>query len=71
MDTATRTRPRRVPSATTKTAGFNLDLTSLNAVNRLVDRGVFPNKSAAVDEALRLLRTYYADHLREDGTNVA
>ncbi len=71
MDTATQTRPRRPDNGNQKTAAFHLDVASLAAVKRLVNRGVFPNKSAAVDEALRLLRTYYADHLREDEPNAA
>lgn len=71
MDTATRIRPRRPDNTNQKTAAFHLDQVSLTAVKRLVDRGVFPNKSAAVDEALRLLRTYYADHLHDDDRNIA
>lgn len=63
--TSVQPRPRRVTNADQKTASFHLDVASLDAVNALVDRGVFPNKSAAVDEALRLLRTYHADSLRE------
>lgn len=66
MTTAAIPRQRRAKNQQQRTAGFNLDVVSLDAVDRLVNRGVFPNKSAAVDEALRLLRTYYADHLRDD-----
>ena len=66
LDTATLPRRRRPEISGQKTAAFHLDTASLAAVQRLVNRGVFPNKSAAVDEALRLLRAYYADHLKDD-----
>ena len=68
MDTVAPPRPRRATNADQKTAAFHLDSVSLDAVQRLVDRGVFPNKSAAVDAALRLLRTYHADDLRDETT---
>lgn len=64
MTTAVSSRPRRPDNNNQKTAAFHLDCESLDAVSRLVNLGVFPNKSAAVDEALRLLRVYYADKLR-------
>jgi len=69
MGTAIQTRPRRPNNPTQKTAAFHLDQSSLMAVARLVDLGVFPNKSAAVDAALRLLRSVHADALHESNND--
>lgn len=71
MDTAPLARRRSSKNKTLKTAAFHLNVASLAAIDLLVERDVFPSKSAAVDEALRLLRTYYADHLRDEAANAA
>jgi len=66
VDVAPMSRRRSVKNKTHKTAAFHVSVLSIAAVDQLVNCGVFPNKSAAVDEALRLLRTYYAEHLKDE-----
>jgi hypothetical protein len=63
MDDARNQPRRRQPTIDRKTAAFHVSAASLDAVNRLVALEVFPNKSAAMDEALKILIAMHRDKL--------
>ncbi len=67
MSTATLSTPPRRRPRQTATAAFSLLPASLDAVQALVDKGVYANKSHAVDAALVLLIAQHRDELDSDG----